>query len=239
MVKCIANDDKDQKILAFQSLAESVQRLTLLIDREETPTWMTKLAQLLYNVNTNYHPTNLEALSVYTSTAYQQMIRQSWDYLDDDLGGFLVQDVVQSNFEHSGVNKLFDTLVEQLKGVIDSGEIETVRALKSLNGLVALIRKNQKQASTAWVLIKNVHVVAWNYLMQLSTDEKVNPYIRHALPAIEKTLADLETEVDKVYDDSSVEVNARLVKEIPLLENKFVSLNSIISKDDVPRLESL
>ncbi len=76
---------------------------------------------------------------------YPRIESQQWDFADSSLNAAVDFTAVYTEFyRESRVPELFDELVEELNRIVDSGEVDSLQAIKSLERLIATIKKNAR-----------------------------------------------------------------------------------------------
>jgi len=132
--------------------------------------------------------------------------------------GFDFEVTYTEKLRASRIPELFDRLVVLLEQIIESGEIDSNKAITSLKALIALLKKNRtaSYASAQW---------AWTFFCAASrsivyryTSESkaLGPMVR----GIEDAIKETNVEFDKVRRESADQAKAALRFDVPGLEHR-------------------
>jgi len=83
-------------------------------------------------------------ISAYTTVlaVYPEIENQRWDFADSSGNAAIdFAAIYQEYYRESRVPDLFDELVAQLEEIVNSGEIDSLQAIKALEKLILTIRK--------------------------------------------------------------------------------------------------
>ncbi len=234
-VQTITLHDLTAKVKSTQDLLARVENLKNALSGKDRPEWLLILEQALagYQRTANQPDAGLHAMTR-VMQIYSRIQSQKWDFLDTSIDATVdFNAIFEAAYTRSRIPKLFDMLIEQLRWVIDSGQIDSNRAINQLQKLLATLKKNYKgdifSRQGAWQLVK---VFSKNFAWAVVEDI---PGLKHASKAMRETIKELDIEFGKIQEEvvsrlaTAVEPSlpAPPAKEFPALpapvEGKIVS----------------
>lgn len=128
-----------------------------------------------------------------------------------------IESIYLKYFDESKLPALFDELVFNLERIINSGQIDSIRAQESLERLVAAIRKN---ASGTAISRRAAITIAKTFIYNLSFEllEQL-PFVAPVVKATRATVDDLSKESTRVDTLFRSEVETSVKRDFPFLDS--------------------
>lgn len=209
------DNDQKSKVEANQRLFDASNELANVLANSDRPSWLTE--SIAFTLE--YKEKNQTSESVASGSSwrllqramkiYGQAIAHKWDF-DAQVGNeakYDFDEIYQIYRESSDLTKLFDALIKILNEMIGSGEIDSLRAIKSLNELLGTIRQNKDgsyfSTMASWEFIKNfTKNYAWEQISSI-------PGVKSLKISFEKTMSDMDMEMEKLHKNISDEFKKR------------------------------
>jgi hypothetical protein len=127
-------------------------------------------------------------------------------------------------YNESRMPALFEELILQIEKVVDSGQVDSVKALRSLKKLVATLRRNiAGSAMSKRYAARFAKLFVYNLGLQML--EEV-PGVSLLVKAARATADSLEKEAENIENACLAELGNRLKVDYPLLDNASITLPS-------------
>jgi hypothetical protein len=196
----LTQHDAGQKMGAAKSLSRSIDELKVALSQADHPGWIAELeSQLHAYINQQANNTDAGLNILNTIVRLSPVIAaQKWQF--DESSGKPAIDfsaIFREAYDASRVPQLFEELIGHIQTIIDSGAIDSMRVLRSLEELIALIRKNARgDVLSSGKLL----AVVKRFFVNLGLEglESI-PIVKMPVKALRKTLADLDVEMAQVY----------------------------------------
>lgn len=219
-IRTMTLEDRNSKSKTAGELLVRVETLRSTLSTNDLPHWVPTLEQALraYQKNPNHPDAGFSVMKGIMSV-YHQIQNQKWDMADFSAAGAIEFTAIYEDvYAGSGIRELFDTLIEQLQWIIDSGLIDSNGAIKQLERLLATLRKNATadifSRQGAWqftkIFVKNF---SWEIL------EKV-PILEQATKALRKTMEELDIKFSHVRDEVTNRLTNAAKPDQPTLPKK-------------------
>ena len=223
-------DDAKQKqaVLAFKA----VETLFDLLPRQHRPLWLNQLKSSLNTLKASpFSPTSLSAATSIATQLYPQMRGHDWRFDDGNDNGFDFDRIYEDYRDQNRISELFDEIVGWLQQIIDSGEIDSIRAVNELNHMIATLlaaRAGSYFATRgAWYFFTQwMQNTGWELMGDI-------PVLGAAVRGLKQTLDDTNTAMEKMHNGIDAEFNENLTENFPRLEYKPPALPAPEAEPDV------
>ena len=220
----LASDAHADKVHANEALLDACQALNGILSEPDRPKWLSHLIGEATTYN-QHHKTaghNFRLLNNIVGQR-QAVLSHSWSF---EAGGVKADynfDSLYLRFkEESNLQELFDSMISTLEEMIESGEIDSLTALRSIEQLISVIKQNQKgsyfsvMASWEFVISFTKNLV-WQELSSL-------PVVKQLKTAFEKTVQDMDVELSNLHKEIAEEMKNKYKTTISSLTHKRPSL---------------
>jgi hypothetical protein len=134
---------------------------------------------------------------------------------DAALGAVDFEAVYLRYANESRVDKLFDELIQGIEQLLATGEIDSVRATRALEAVLATLRKNVRSAFYARYGAWEVASVYFRHFLWEALSGI--PVLGVPVRALEKTMNELGDEMQKVQEAARREIGSQAAAYLPLL----------------------
>lgn len=209
-------DDRARKIEHGQLLLKTTSDLIATLYSKGVPSWLSDLQQAVdrYLGRLGSDPANAtrSLLEKFIAIA-PEMRAQTWDASDAD--GIDFAAVYATIYRQSRIQELFDNLASELQQIVDSGEIDGIKAIKTFEALIATIRKNSRGDYFA---SRSTYEIAGRLLKNFGLEllEGI-PGLKQATKSVRKTMAEMDIEFEDVYAGMRSQLNGIIKTEMPKL----------------------
>ena len=205
----------------------AVDLIVQMLHETDRPGWLVNIHRDL-NTATNHSSDNngVAALQRITSEHFPKMLRHKWKVIAaDSTPGFDFDAVYQKYRSEYRIPELFDELVGHLKQIVASGEVDSVRAVRELNKIIATLQNSRTGSllSTrgAWYFVatwfKNT---GWELLGSI-------PVAGPVAKGLRKTLDETNSSMEKLHDSMQSDLETMIAVDFPRLEYKPPELPKI------------
>lgn len=227
VVRYFADSDRTGLQASVGRARKTADNLAQVLPSASHPQWLTNLSHCLRRYDE-------EPQSPHTANLLNSLLKDlrparacEWKELHTTTAPIHFDDVYSKLRAETTLQSLFDSLVEQLTKIIESGAVDSVRALNALNQLVAIIKANREGSLVADNgLFYFTKTILQRTLIGYLED---NAVIGPAVKAIRATMAEMEPVVVELKDRFIVECREALPATI------FTPLG-LPSPDEAPRL---
>ena len=224
-LQALALDDRPKKLEHAKAVRAALDDLRRALSERDHPPWLGQLDAAISSYVTNIASTPKAGLQLLNTIMdlYPRIESQQWDFADSSSNAAVDFTAVYTEFyRESRVPELFDELVEELNRIVDSGEVDSLQAIKSLERLIATIKRNARgdffSTRGAWEFAQ---VFMRNYGWELLES---TPGIKQAVKALRKTMTELDLEFNQVHEQIRAKLSTEIVDEIPMLEYRVLAL---------------
>lgn len=204
----IAANDRQSVQEKNARLLEELQALGAVVAREHWPDW---LASLINNTNrfktnhSNGQATWVAHLKCLMQN-YDQMQNYQWFAEPDAKPAFDVDQLIAKAKAQHKVDDLYQGVIQTLQALADSGEMDSVKAVKDLEAIIQIL-KNAKKGSFS------SQIAAWSFARRfvpnlISAYAKRSDVVGPAIEAFEKTAEELDVNFKKAAEQVVLELNA-------------------------------
>jgi hypothetical protein len=212
----LALDDRLRKTEKARALITALDDLKRAIHSGSVPSWLPAMHRCVGRYTQTFLNDPAEAsLSVMQKLIElaPQMNAQTWDASSAD--GIDIAAISESLYQQSRIQEMFDELATQLQNIIDSGEIDSVKAIKTFEGLIATIRKNSHSdyfaSRSMWEIVRRFFR---NVVVEVAES---TPGLRQAYKAACKTMVELDVRFADLQFQLRTGLNEKIVMELPNL----------------------
>jgi hypothetical protein len=192
------------KVQAAQAAESGVDGLLKGLSKEDRPRWANQLHQALrqYLQVPDRQGAGYKLLKSIIAV-YPVMREHSWSFSSDE-PAIDFEGIYQRFINESRVPELFDTLVEKLTDLVESGNIDSVRVIRALEQVIATLRRSSRGSYFATRGAWEFASAAFrNFLWEALSDV---PGVGAAVRAIRTTVEELDQEMLVVNSGASEEV---------------------------------
>lgn len=212
----VTGDERDSKMQSMKQLIDSIDRLRVFVADTDAPRWLTVIENTSRAALGDPSPSNMQQLGTQILINYDAIIKHVWPS-EDDLEAIDLQSEVNVLYQSSNIQALFDDLVEKLRIVIETKEVEHSSALNSLQSLINLIKKNKKNPSSLSVLMSVTLSTVKNFVKIYPTKENSNPALASAMESLTKSLDELKTASNNFAQTAQDRIEASIKEDVPLI----------------------
>lgn len=191
---------EDKQKAAKAALISSTAMLEI-VSTTDHPGWLVRLkSELERYISTYQSPEASDRLIQQLLNTYGQLNSHKWQFDRVSESKPVEFEVIyKEQYQNSDIPNLFDNLINQLQDIVDSGEVDSLRAIGALNRLISTIRSNMRGTYFQTVgTARFTHAVFRNFLRELLQDI---PGIGPLTKAIEKTIQELDIEMSRVHSE--------------------------------------
>ena len=215
LLSILGENDQGSKIEANQLLHDASNDLANTLASPDRPPWLIETIAFTQEYKEkNQEPERIVSGSSWAllnraMKIYSQAMSHKWvfDGSQEKNGKYDFDDIYQKHRESGELTKLFDSLISTLNDMLNSGEIDSLKAINSLNELLATIRQNKDgsyfSTMASWEFVKNfTKNYAWEQISNI-------PGVKSFKKSFEKTMSDMDMEMEKLHSDISDELKKR------------------------------
>lgn len=197
-LQILTKEEQNRKIEAAKAVVVCTDNLKSFLAERDRPNWLKVLEEKIkwYIEHGKAKPNSgLEVVNTLLHI-HHQIESQKWqlDKPTDTAIDFAA--VYEEYYNDSRVPELFDELVSQLEQLIDSEELDSRKTIKSLQKLIATVRKNAKRD---YFSTRGTWEFTQLFFRNLTFEflESI-PGIKHVVKALRKTLKEIDLEMSEV-----------------------------------------
>lgn len=228
----LVNENKASKISACTKYLESAENLSRSLAETDKPKWLLQIIHwcqwyLKNKDSQNANNVLFEKLSPITN----DIKNHEWSFENQT-------DNIEFNFDHiyerfkedSKLPDLFESLIDTLNKMIESGEIDSLKALESLKQLISLLKQNKTgsyfSVMASWEFIGGfIKNTLWASLDDV-------PVIKQLKKGFEETVAEMDIELDMIHTEIAKEMKSKYNTTVNSLTYKKQSENLLEYKQD-------
>lgn len=226
-----ADAQKETKVRRATELAHRLTNLLDAVGEHDKPAWAAPLMQRLQTYVANKGSGDVGQYLLQSLMATHDGVeKQDWRF-DDDKVSIDLDSAYREAYEKSKLPELFDQMAAYLQQLIESGEVDSVRAMRSLEQLIALLKKNRKGSYfSTWTTWQVVSATWRNVARHYARDNKaVGPLIK----GIEDTLVEMGTSWEQFHQEMREKIKSAFGADISMLNyTPSIGLPSPIGNDN-------
>lgn len=231
LLDALSNNDQAKKLEACKALNDVSQSLASVLAEQDRPGWLKRtITSTSEYARKNKNPQSIASGSSWALLQDLMNLRQAamahlWSFKDSDEAAYDFDAVFQRARDNSNIHELFDSLISSLEKMLNEGEIDSVRANEALWKLISTLERNKKgsyfSTIASWQFARSfVKNAIWTSLDEV-------PVIKPIKAAFEKTLKDMDIEVESVHKEISEELKQRF--EITPVESLTYDSNPLLA----------
>ncbi len=220
LFQALASDAHDEKVRANQALLTACEELSKILAETDRPQWLTQLVKetTLYSQK---HKTTGHNFRLLNNLVAQRpkALSHSWSFEESAIEADYNFDSLYQRFKaESKLSSLFESMISTLQKMVESGEIDSLTAIKSLEQLISVIKQNQEgsyfSVMASWEFITSfTKNLVWGELSNL-------PGIKQLKTAFEKTVEETDIELSKLHAEIAEEMKKKYKTTINSLTYK-------------------
>jgi hypothetical protein len=230
-------EDRGKKSQAARRLSQTADDLSRALSEGDRPNWLSELAakNAWYIDNVDRDPKAGRSLLATLFDVYPQ-IPKKWNL--ETMENQNAADFAAIYARHHAASRLpdlFNELVGNLETIIRSGKLELLSSLRTLERLVAILKKN---ARAEYLSTRGSRELARRWLTNafLATLEKI-PGVDVFVSATRETMKEIDSEVERVQEQTRTEILELTDTTIPLLESEPPEMLAVDGDHDGARPE--
>lgn len=209
----LSNNDQAKKLESNNRLRKVAQDLSDILAAEDRPDWLNKTATVTTNfAKENPQPTTIRSGSSWRLLGeliaiYSEAMDHVWNFEEDSSDAYNFDEVYQRARKSSKLGELFDSLISELEILLNTGEIDSIKAIDSLKKLMKTLSENKNGSYFSTI-------ASWQFLQSFTKNiiwESLNkvPGVQSTKVAFEKTLNEMDIEMDRLHDEITSELQER------------------------------
>jgi hypothetical protein len=232
LVLQMVDNDIPAKVDACKKAHTALVDLQNMLSEPDRPAWLSALSQGLSGVIANPADQGSVRNMINCLVSNIPLIKaQKWDFTAD-AGGEPVNfdDVYRKYYDQSRIPELFEEMIAKLQEIVDSDEVDSVRALRSLEKLIATIKKNIKGSYFSTVQTWGfASAFIRNSLWELLSDL---PIAGSVVKGLKATLDEVDAEMADLQGRMKADLDSQTKQDLPALEFKPKPTLALPSADD-------
>lgn len=212
----LASENPDNKMACAKAMLEAAKDLRGLCSANDVPSWLMQAIKFL-EAYTAQQWSAYELLRNFILIKYS-LENHQWVFDESPEIAFNF-DLIFEHFKKEGrLPELFNQIIQILEEIKSSGEIDSFIMLRSLEKVIATIKKSKDGSyfslNSAWEFLLN-------FLMNYMRGELLKiPVLGTALEALEKTIIETNEEMFKLHQQVQEEMKKTVENEMSVLKDK-------------------
>jgi glycogen synthase len=209
----ISNNDQAKKLESNNRLRKVAQDLSDILAVEDRPAWLNRTVTVTANfAKENPKPNSIRSGSSWRLLSeliaiYSETMGHVWNFEEDSSDAYNFDEVYQRARKSSKLDELFDSLISELEILLNTGEIDSIKAIDSLKKLMKTLSENKNGSYFSTI-------ASWQFLQSFTKNiiwESLNkvPGVQSSKVAFEKTLNEMDIEMDRLHDEITSELQER------------------------------
>ncbi|MCW8880581.1 MAG: hypothetical protein OQJ89_08510 [Kangiellaceae bacterium] len=211
LLSALSDNDQKLKLNENSKLLDSSNDLAKILVVSDRPGWLNNTLIFTQEYkNKNKTPDSVVSGSSWqllqaAMKIYDQAMNHNWTFTNQgNEKKYDFDNVYKKYRDESDLVNLFDSMIDTLNSMISSGEIDSIKATSALNELVSTLRQNRNSSyfstMTSWEFIKGfTKNYTWEQIKSI-------PGVKSFKNAFEKTMSDMDMELDKLHQDIADEI---------------------------------
>ncbi len=234
LLKTMSENNHKAKLEDSILLNKAAMNLANILAESDRPGWLNQILSctneftLQHKDSNSIMPGSSWQLLNKLMRLYYPVLNHKWDFSTQKGKHYYDFDAIYKKYrDESKLESLFDALIETLEKMVNSGEIDSLTALNSLNELIELLDNNKTSSyfstMASWEFVKNFTCnIIWEQLDSI-------PGIKTIKKAFEKTLSETDIELTDLHKKIANEIKEKY---------KVTIRNSLSYKNEKKLLES-
>ncbi|GGC32664.1 hypothetical protein GCM10011371_20110 [Novosphingobium marinum] len=210
LLLAIVGTDQNTIDLANSNLLQSLHALKDVIAREHHPTWLTdflKKCQLYKSSHSKGSGIWLAHLKCIIDN-YHDLVHENWGFPDTEDSIFDADKIIEQAARDYKIDALYDKIICCLSALVNSGEIDSFKAIGDLNNIISTLKQSKDQTFLSKVL-------TWTFTKSLVSNilkeyAKSNNIIGPLIKGYEATASDLDNSIVNVREN----IRQRIIEEV-------------------------
>ena len=206
LLKAIASNDREAVRRANRNFLSSLESLGQVVAREHWPNWLVVLLKVTKNYEQNHangDATWLAHLKALISR-YPEVERHKWFSEESDASAFDVDRIIDEARSAHRIDDLFGRIIETLRALANSGEIDSVKALEDLEEIINILKRAKAGSFSN-------QIVSWSFTRRFMKN-LIKAYVKKSdvIGPIVEALEETSKELDIGLADASADVTRQL-----------------------------
>jgi len=213
----LMKNNADQKIAACENSLSALSSLKTAMSAADHPPWIRQIETAISQFIERQHYAGSGRTFINTLILCSPHIEnQDWIFFETGEYKPIEFDAYfQRFYDESRLPELFDELVGHLQAIIESGEIDSTRALTKLQKLINTVKRN---ARGSYFSVHATFEFAISLLKNLLLEYiDSTPVLGEVFRAVQKTINELEKEFETVQQKTKDDVMDKLKTDLPIL----------------------
>lgn len=224
LTKELCAEDIGAKKKSAQETLASIDSILSIVSQADQPGWLTQfkvdLTKYINHFNTTGASNTLMRSILKTNPLMES---HKWSFgPPNSEKPIKFEEIYKALFKESKAPELFSALLETIQKVVDSGEVDSVKAIEALNKLISTIKANMQ--GTYFQTVGTAHFaksVLRRYLWkQLSGIPAIGPLVE----TIKETLDEMDSEMSKVHQQVKSSLRAHAMSDVDLIPYQDMSI---------------
>ncbi|MDH5544401.1 MAG: hypothetical protein OEZ43_02345 [Gammaproteobacteria bacterium] len=220
VLETMTSNDQESKLSNARQLLSSGSALALTLAASDRPSWLREIIDNTewyvgnYGNNSANHAYLMKILGNFDTA-----LNHEWLFTQTETAQSYNHDNLYQNLNgESRIVELFDQMAETLNQMIDSCEIDSVSAINSLDQLILLIKQNRQSSffsvtATQDFITRFIKNATWMHIRKI-------PGVKTLKDNFEKTIKDMDTEIDRVQKEISNAIQQRYDNSVKPIMNR-------------------
>lgn len=211
-------EDPAAKLNACKVALAAATRLSELLATIDRPSWLNSVIKNLQTFEMMPKNDNKQSLNMLVALMqnYQAMGKEEWSFGNrSDVGAYDFDKIYEEFKDNSRLPNLFDEIISILEKMIRSGDIDSIKLTKALEGLIATLHKNKSGSyfsmRSAWDFTLSLMK---NYLWEQLSDI---PALGSLVRALRKTMEDTNSEMKGLHAQIREAMQEKFKGDFPFL----------------------
>lgn len=219
LVNTFGDNNQSMKLEINKKLLQTAEELSTVLAVEDRPYWLNEIVSL----TASYAKRNKKPDTIVSGSAgqlmqgiikhYQPALSHVWKLEETaDSMAYNFDEVFVSVFESSELPSLFDSMIENLGKILATGKIDSIKARNALTELASTLEENKGgsyfSTMASWEFVKSF---SCNYVWELIDTV---PLLKEAKKAFEKTMEEMDIEMDNLHKEIAKELQSRYKMKI-------------------------
>lgn len=233
-LRVLSEENAKNKSALAETACERADELARAMADGDQPNWLRRLSSAFRTYYTS--PTSLGAqynVLKQIMEVYPQIQNHKWSFAGSaedaphDFDALFEKCRAESN-----LNELFDDLIQTLEKILDSGQIDSIRAISSIKKLIATLRNNKAgsylSVMTGWQFTLSVMKnFLWEELGRV-------PVLGSLAKALEKTMKEADIELGALHERVAEEMSEQYGASVTVLT--FEQHQNLLQAPDTKQL---
>jgi hypothetical protein len=229
MFAVFPEDGPDRKEAVVGEIANKTQELISLLEPKDVPPWLNALYGGVTTPRANF---TREQLLKHIIQILNDIYNFTWELTGEEDGPIEFDELFTRLRSETKIDKLFDDAISKLQEILDTGQIEYVKAIKALEHLIATLKKSKGGSYLAMI-------AGWDFLQSflrnLAIEEvKAIPIIGPIISALIATAEEGRAEILRLEKSMAKELTTKYAftpQSLTYTNTKTLGFNPIHNLD--------